>query len=115
MGQVTVHINGRSYPVACEPGQEDHLARLASFINMRVQELTERLGQIGDAHLMVIAGLMIADELSEAYDRLETERKQSGDSAEGGGADPAVAARIAERLEALAGKVENIATRMESA
>ena len=39
MAQVTVTVNDKNYVIACDSGQEDHLARLAQFVNRRVEEL----------------------------------------------------------------------------
>jgi cell division protein ZapA len=71
MAQVSVRINGRHYQVACEDGQEAHLQKLAAYIDERVSELVRDVGQVGDARLVVMAALLIADELADAYDELE--------------------------------------------
>ena len=71
MAQVSVRINGRHYQVACEDGQEAHLQKLASYIDERVAELVRDVGQVGDARLLVMSSLLIADELADAYDELE--------------------------------------------
>ena len=71
MAHVAVRINGRAYQVACEDGQEEHLEKLAAYIDQRVGELVREVGQVGDARLLVMASLIIADELADAYDELE--------------------------------------------
>ena len=70
MAQVNVRINGRQYQVACEDGQEGHLDKLAAYIDQRVAELVKDVGQVGDARLLVMSALLIADELADAYDEL---------------------------------------------
>jgi cell division protein ZapA len=60
MATVTVSINGRNYRMACDDGQEEHLARLAQNLDQR-----NDFGEIGDMRLTVMAALTIADELSE--------------------------------------------------
>ena len=67
MSQIDVTVNGRSYSIACDDGQEDHLRDLAAYVDKRVQELVATLGQVGDLKLLVMASLLIADELSEAF------------------------------------------------
>ncbi|MGB1547966.1 MAG: cell division protein ZapA, partial [Alphaproteobacteria bacterium] len=47
MAQVTVEINTREYDIACDNGQEEHLERLATFVDKRVGELIASVGQIG--------------------------------------------------------------------
>jgi cell division protein ZapA len=70
MAHVSVTINGRQYRMACEEGQEAHLLRLAKELDLRIGELRERFGEIGDTRLIVMAAIMVADELSEAGKRI---------------------------------------------
>src|SRR5262245_19134394 len=70
MSHVTVTINGRRYRMACEAGEEVHLSLLAAGLNQRVDQLRESFGEIGDNRLVVMAALMIADELSELQQRI---------------------------------------------
>jgi cell division protein ZapA len=65
MATVTVSINGRNYRMACDDGQEEHLARLAQNLDQRIAQLRNDFGEIGDMRLTVMAALTIADELSE--------------------------------------------------
>ena len=74
MAQVTVIINNRRYDIACDDGEEAHLTDLAQYLDKRVNELTRAVGQIGDARLLVMASLLVADELSEANTELEAIR-----------------------------------------
>ena len=74
MAQVTVTINGRKYPIACDDGQEAHLSRLASYVDNRIQELVAAVGQVDHTRLLVMVSLLVADELSDAYSELETAR-----------------------------------------
>lgn len=103
MAHVTVSINGRQYQVACDDGQEAHLARLGKYVDNRVSELVAAVGQVGDARLLVMVSLLLADELSDAYSEIETVKTKS----EG-------AARILETEERIASTIENIAARIET-
>jgi len=71
MGQVTVGINGRSYTVGCDNGQEDHVSELAAYLDHHIAELKEAMGSVGDTRLILLAGLMVADELSQTVAKLE--------------------------------------------
>ncbi len=65
MAQVTVTIDGKAYRMACEEGQEGHLADLADRFDQYVMHLKGQFGEIGDLRITVMAGIMIMDELSE--------------------------------------------------
>ena len=71
MSQIKITINNRPYSVACDDGQEEQLHKLASFLNNRMKELSDSLGQIGDANLLVMAGLLLSDEMSDAYAEID--------------------------------------------
>jgi cell division protein ZapA len=107
MAQVTVTINGRAFDIACDDGQEQRVTELSRDIDRRVAELARTIGQVGDHRLLLMAGLLIADELSEARERvarMEGERnRDEGDE------------ELAERLERLASRVEAIAARLGAA
>jgi cell division protein ZapA len=66
MSQVSIRINGRAYDVNCENGQENHVQRLAMSLAGKVTELVKQIGQVGDARLLVMAGLLVADELLDS-------------------------------------------------
>ena len=70
MAQVNVSINGRAYRMACEDGQEEHLTKLAKNLDDRIGELRGKFGQIGDARLIVMAALTVADDLAEMGKKL---------------------------------------------
>ncbi len=109
MAQVTVTINDRRYNVACDDGQEAHLTRLGAYIDRRVGELVAAVGQIGDAKLLVMVSLLIADELSDAYAEMET-LKSGG---KGAAAAAAAETRMGESLEKLSERIESIAESLE--
>lgn len=71
MGQVSVNLNGRSYLLECGEGEEKHLLSLAGTIGEQIETLKGQVGQIGDDRLMLMAGLMVADQLAETKARLE--------------------------------------------
>jgi len=109
MAQVTVTINDRRYNVACDDGQEAHLSRLGGYIDRRVGELVAAVGQIGDAKLLVMVSLLVADELSDAYAEMET-LKSGG---KGAAAAAEAEGRLGESLEKLSSRIESIAESLE--
>lgn len=113
MAQISIKINGRSYDVACDDGQEDHVHRMGRYVDNKVAELAAQIGQVGDTRLLVMAALLITDELSEAYGEL-TELREGRGEAKANGADPGAAAE-ADDIRKLAQRIENIAQKVEGA
>lgn len=70
MAQVNIVINDRKYRMACEDGQEAHLEGLAAQLNGYVDSLRGDFGEIGDARLTVMAGIMVVDEMGEMQRKL---------------------------------------------
>ncbi len=71
MGQVSITLNGRTYRLECDDGEEKHLLKLAETVGEQMESLKGKFGQIGDDRLMLMAGLMVADELAETKRKLE--------------------------------------------
>jgi cell division protein ZapA len=70
--KVEININGRLYAVACDEGQEDRVRDLAGMVDSRVRQLTSSGPvAVGEANLLVLAGLMLADELSETNAKIQ--------------------------------------------
>lgn len=70
MAQVTIRINGYAYIVGCEDGQEAHLERMATEIEQRVNSIKAIGGQSGEARLLMLAALLLADELHDTRSQL---------------------------------------------
>jgi cell division protein ZapA len=65
MAQVSIHINGRPYSIACEDGQESRLTDLAAGLDSEVRSLASTVGQVGDSRLLVICGLSLIDRIND--------------------------------------------------
>jgi len=65
MAQVTIRINGYAYTVGCEDGQEEHLGQMASEIEQRINSIKAIGGQSGEARLLMLAALLLADEMHD--------------------------------------------------
>ncbi len=114
MGQVVVKVNGRDFALSCGDGQEPRIRRLAQYVDAKIGEFTKNLGQIGEARLILLASLVIADELSDANEAVQQERNRTraaGGSGGGPGGEATEAAAsgirdIAERIESIAARLE---------
>lgn len=66
MGQVSVTLNGRTYRLSCGEGEEARLRQLAAHVNGHIEDLVREHGQVGPERLLLMASLLITDELYEA-------------------------------------------------
>lgn len=107
MAQIAVTINGRSYPVACNEGEEQRIGELARYVDDKVKSFARDLGQIGEARLLVLAALVLADELADV--QVEQAKPRAGN-----GARPDDG-KIAAGVENLARRIEAIAAKLEAA
>jgi cell division protein ZapA len=103
MAKVSLTVNGRAYDVACDPGQEEHVKSLGREIDRRVGQLAENLGQVGDNRLLLLAALLISDEL-------ETTRAATNDAAARAGEQESATA--ADHVERMARRIDAIAVRL---
>ena len=110
MGQVVVTVNGRAFPLNCADGEEPRIRRLAQYVDGKVGEFLKTHGQIGEARLILLAALVIADELSDTNDIVHQERSRSTRGI--GVADPSAA--IASGIRGIAQRIESIAARLET-
>ena len=113
MAEVSLSINDRQYTVGCDDGQEAHIRTLAAHIDEHVRDLAASIGQVGEPRLLVMASLLVADELADAYARiaaLEDGQEVVARPASDNGAADLVAAETmhncADRLEAIAARLE---------
>ena len=71
MAEVDITINKRSYRISCKDGEEDRIKSLASLINNQVQKLSEKIGQLGEARMILLASLVLLDKSDEVEKEAE--------------------------------------------
>ena len=109
MAQVTVKINGYSYTVGCEDGQEPHLEAMASEVESRIDSIRALGGNSGEARLLVLTSLLMADELHDLKAELESARATPAMPGKAGKSG----AETARRVQRLAARAEEIAADLE--
>lgn len=107
MAQVTVKINGYTYTVGCEDGQEAHLQAMADQVESRIGSIKSLGGSSGEARLLVLASLLMADELHDMRAELEALRA-------GGARRAKPEGELGKRMNRLAQRAEQIAADLES-
>ena len=111
MGQVAITIRDRQYSIACDDGQEAHLARLGRYLDQRAEQLAEDSeAPVGDALLLVMIALVVADELTDTVAEVKSLRAASDKDAMAK-ADT----EVARDLKGLAERIERIAANLEGA
>ena len=63
MATVQLKIQGRSYDIACDAGQEQRVAALGAELDRRVKAMTSAGAASQENHALVLAALVMADEL----------------------------------------------------
>lgn len=116
MGQVSVTLNGRTYRLECGEGEEAHLIELAEYLNSHVETMKFKFGQVGDDRLILMAALMVADELTEARRQLDEMKtllaEQRRDRSTADETSKAMQSDLAEAIGAAADRVESLTRRL---
>ena len=110
MAQLTVKINGYAYNVGCEDGQEAHLQEMARQVEQRIENIKALGGQSGESRLLLLAALLMADELHDTAIELSSLRQPSAAMAD---APERPDSRTRTRIAKLARKAEDIAAGIE--
>ena len=101
---VTIRLNGTPYQIGCGEGEEAHIESLAGEIESVLQSLVGSVGQIGEARLLAMAALILADRAHEGGAGTGT-----AGTAVDHGSDAAAAA-----LESAADRILALASRLSS-
>jgi cell division protein ZapA len=100
LAKADISLRGRNFSIACAPGQEQRVQKLAEQLDARVGQIASAVGDIGDERLLLITALSLLDELDSAR--------------RGVSARPETDARAVEILITMAGRVEALAARLEN-
>ena len=58
---VTIRLNGNPYQIGCGAGEEAHVSKLGEEVESIMQSLVASVGQIGEARLLAMVALILAD------------------------------------------------------
>ena len=70
MPEVKIEIGGRRFEVACQPGEEDYLISAATALNEEASNIGQQLGRLSESRMLLMAGLMLADQMVDFKDKL---------------------------------------------
>jgi cell division protein ZapA len=102
VAQLTIKINGYAYTVGCDDGQERHLMQMAAEVESRIDSIKALGGQSGEARLLVLASLLMADELHDMRQTLHNLQNELARLPHGEQEAKKRLARLADRAEEIA-------------
>ena len=114
MPQVAVQINGKTYRMACDEGQEAHLLDLAQRFDKYINQLKGSFGEIGDQRLTVMAGVMVTDELVEMQHKIRGLESELADLRTGSTSPSDKDANMAMALNKTAERIEQISKKLNA-
>ncbi len=105
MPQVTLRINGYAYTLGCKDGEEKHLEAMGAEVSNRIDGVRAAAGPSGESRMLVMAALLMADDIFDLRQRLEAAEAAAG----GPKSDP----KLGRKLARMAQRAEEIATGLE--
>ena len=113
---VTVRINGQPYQMGCDAGQETHIEEMGRNVDAIVKQLVGSVGQIGDARLLAMAGLILSDQVQTANQQASAVAKRDpqilGDESETAQKENSVTL-TAEQMDNLVNQITTMAETIE--
>lgn len=131
MPEIKISVGGRSYSVACQAGEETQLQTAADLLDTQAQSMLKAAPSLPEGQLLLMAGLMLADQstaegdreryadtqIEELRDKLRKAEERAGQLsrelemkaapvADTGGAEHALLEKMAVELERLADEME---------
>ena len=82
MAEVDIIINSRTYRVSCKDGEEDRIKLLSSKIDNEVKLLVSKIGQLGEARMILLAALVLLDKSDDNQDKMEEIIKKTANKIE---------------------------------
>ena len=110
MGQVNITINGRSFGISCEDGQEQRVTDLGHYVDSRLKDIARAGAATNESHLLVLTSLLLADEVFEAREGAGTTQPAQAPEA-----NPQEEALVVHAIEDLAERIDRIAGRIQAA
>ena len=116
MAEVNIIVDGRTYSVACDDGEERRLLQLGSYVDQRMHQVGVA-GTANKTQAMVLASLVLADEVFDLNEKISEVQNQSaqltGSKIEYQGLSPNEEQNVINLIEQMAAKVERLTARVQ--
>lgn len=111
MSKVTLTLNGRSFTIACDDGQEKRVQYLAQYIDQKLRDVARSGGAVNnESYQWLLASLLIADELLTAREELDNAQNGAHDTdahtARQNEIDIEAVQHLTQRIEEIADKIK---------
>ncbi|MEP5730075.1 MAG: cell division protein ZapA [Sulfitobacter sp.] len=70
MPEIRITIGGRQFEVACQEGEESYLHSAAKMLDDEAQVLSDQVGRMPEARMLLMAGLLLADKTASVEDKI---------------------------------------------
>jgi len=67
MAKLAITLYGREYSINCNAGEEDRLKQLVQFVEGKMQEVADKIGNTTEPRLLMLTCLHLADQLFDAH------------------------------------------------
>lgn len=71
MPELTIYIGGRGFEVSCQDGEQSYLESAAKMLDDEAQVLSDQIGRMPEARMLLMAGLLLADKTAAVEDRIK--------------------------------------------
>lgn len=123
MPEVNVLIDGRSYGISCDYGQEARVQQLGRYVDQKIRTVTGGDPNANKSQSIVLASLILADEVFELSERIEksplsnpnSQPQTTEPSVVYEGMAPEEEQKITSVIAHLASKVEKLKARAQKA
>lgn len=118
MPELSITIGGRSFPVACQEGEEHFLRSAAAMLDAEAQPLIAQLGRLPEARMLLMAGLMLADKTAAVEDEIRALKARLAEleaRPETRVEVPVIPPQVTETLAEIAAQAEALAQRLDDA
>ncbi|MCX7560031.1 cell division protein ZapA [Sulfitobacter sp. F26204] len=76
MPETRITIGGRQFEVACQEGEEGYLHAAAKMLDDEAQVLSDQVGRMPEARMLLMAGLLLADKTASVEDKIKEVRAE---------------------------------------
>ncbi len=114
MAEVNIVINGRTYNISCDEGQQQRVLDLGHYVDQKMKDIACSGAATNENHLLVLTSLILADEVYDLLNNPDSKATATNTAQTSASPDQSEAV-IAGAIDQLASRIDHIATRLLTA